>query len=167
MSELLHQLGINWKLLLSQGVNFLILLIALNFLVYKPLIKIVEERRKKIELGVKAGEEAENRFKEIDRIKEQKIKEAEEKALEIISSSEKNANLKSKEILSSAEKKAALLLEEARETAERKKIEELEKVFGEAKQIIKDIISKTVELDPSRIDDALVSKSINEVKRLS
>ena len=51
MSELLSQLGIDPKLLLSQGVNFGLVIIILTFLVYKPLVKILNERKQKIEFG--------------------------------------------------------------------------------------------------------------------
>ena len=52
-NELLFQLGINWKLFLSQAVNFFILLGVLTFFVYKPLIKVIKERNQKISEGLK------------------------------------------------------------------------------------------------------------------
>ena len=51
-NQLLSQLGIDWKLFLSQAVNFFILLLVLTFFVYKPLIKIVKERNKRIKEGL-------------------------------------------------------------------------------------------------------------------
>ena len=63
MSELFSQLGIDWKLLLAQGVNFVILLVVLTKFVYKPLMKMVEARRQKIELGIRGGEMAEKIIK--------------------------------------------------------------------------------------------------------
>ena len=66
MGVLLEQLGINWKLLVSQGVNFFILLTVLALLVYRPLLKTMEERKKKIELGLRGAEEVESRLKAID-----------------------------------------------------------------------------------------------------
>ena len=69
MNELFSQLGIDPKLLLAQGVNFVILLVVLTKFVYKPLMKMVEERRKKIELGIKGGEKAEQIIKQAEQEK--------------------------------------------------------------------------------------------------
>ena len=67
-NQLLFQLGIDWKLFLSQTVNFFILLIVLTFFVYKPLIKIIKERNQKIKEGLDKAEEADIRLKEVDNI---------------------------------------------------------------------------------------------------
>jgi hypothetical protein len=40
MQQLLDNLGINWELLLSQAVNFALLLIVLRIFVYKPVIGV-------------------------------------------------------------------------------------------------------------------------------
>ena len=47
MLELAEKLGLDWKLLLSQAVNFLVLLALLRQFAYKPLLKILKERRTK------------------------------------------------------------------------------------------------------------------------
>src|SRR3989344_4681980 len=55
MSELIANLGLDWKLLLAQMFNFGILAFVLTKLVYKPLLKALKERQK----IAKANEEAE------------------------------------------------------------------------------------------------------------
>src|SRR3989339_799295 len=87
-NELLFQLGINWKLFLSQAINFFILLVVLTFFVYKPLIKVIKERNQKIKTGLDKAEEATARLKEIDNIGKEKIKEAEQKGIEMIKETE-------------------------------------------------------------------------------
>ena len=94
MSELVNQLGIDWKLLLAQGVNFVILLFVLTKFVYKPLMKMVEARRQKIELGVKGGEKAEQIIKQAEQEKVGIIQEADVQAVAIISEAEQNAQKK-------------------------------------------------------------------------
>jgi len=61
MSALFTQLGINWKLLLAQGINFGLLLVVLAKFVYRPLLKLMKEQREKIEFGLKGAEEAAKR----------------------------------------------------------------------------------------------------------
>ncbi len=164
MSELVQQLGLDWKLLLSQGVNFLILLTVLTLLVYRPLSRLIEERRKKIEFGLMGAEEAERRLKEIDQIKEGKIAEAEKNALKVIAEAEKRAGRRFNEILKTAEDKAETVLFEASKVAEGKKQEELNRLAEKASALIKEAIVKTVELDPKLIDEKLVSRAALIIK---
>ncbi|MBI3589471.1 MAG: hypothetical protein HY093_03635 [Candidatus Liptonbacteria bacterium] len=164
MQELVHQLGINWKLLLSQGANFLILLIVLTLLVYRPLAKVMEERRKKIEFGLVGAEEAERRLKEIDQLKEEKMTEADKNALKLISEAEKKGQKRFDEIIKVAEEKADGTLAEAARIAEHKKQEELDRLFEKANALIKEAIVKMVELDPKYIDDKLISRAAEVIK---
>lgn len=164
MSELLGQLGIDWKLLLSQGVNFFILLAVLTYFVYRPLLRMMAERRKKIEFGIRGAEEIEGRLKKIDEAKEEKLREADKTAVEIIGSAEKKGNTRFNDIVYQAQVKAENVLSEAATIAEHKRQEELETVTAEAKELIKRAIVKTVELDPKYVDEALVNQAIKAVK---
>ena len=76
MSQLFSQLGIDWHLLLSQAVNFLLLLAILRFVVYKPLLTLLHKRRERIEEGLTKADEADKRLGEVDRIGKEKIREA-------------------------------------------------------------------------------------------
>ncbi|MEK9173175.1 MAG: hypothetical protein AAB594_01200 [Patescibacteria group bacterium] len=159
MSELIHQLGLDWKLLASQGVNFLILLTSLTFLIYKPLIKITDERRRKIELGLAGAEEIEKRLKKIDLMKEEKLAEADKNAIKIIGEAEKRGDKRFEEILKNAESRASEVMIEAAQVAEQKKQEELNRLTEKANTLIKEAIVKMVELDPKYIDEKLISRA--------
>src|SRR3989344_3396180 len=113
MSELVEALGINGKSLLIQTINFGILLIVLTIFVYRPLAKIMEERRKKIELGVRGGEEAAKRIAEADQIKSEKIAAGERQAVAIIGASEGEGQKRAREIVHGAEQKADYIIEDA------------------------------------------------------
>ncbi len=164
MSELIRQLGLDWKLLASQGVNFLILLASLTFLIYKPLIKITEERRKKIEFGLAGAEETEKRLKEIDALKVEKLAEADKGALKIIGEAEKRGNKRFEEILKNAESRAGEVMTEAARVAEQKKQEELNRLTEKANVLIKEAIVKMVELDPKYIDEKLIRRAAEVIK---
>lgn len=163
MGELFYQLGVNWRLLVSQGVNFLILLLALTFVAYKPLLELMDDRKKRIEIGLRGAEEAERRLSEIEKIKSAAIAEAEAKALKIIGDSEKTAGLRSREIVQEAGKKAEEALKEAAEIAEKRKFEELEILKKESAGLIREAIARTIELDPSAIDEKLIGKALEKL----
>lgn len=56
--EFLTQFGIEWRLLVSQGVSFAIVACALYYLAFKPVMAAADKRREKIEKGLKDAEEA-------------------------------------------------------------------------------------------------------------
>ena len=70
--EILENLGIDWKILLAQIINFLVILYLLKRFAYRPFLKILRERKEKIDKGIKRSEEIEKR---IQAIKSQKEKE--------------------------------------------------------------------------------------------
>jgi len=163
-NELLFQLGINWKLFLSQAVNFFILLTVLTLFVYRPLIKVIKERSVKIKEGLDKAEEANVRLKEIDNIGKEKIKEAEQQGIKIIKDTEEKAKVLDKEVLDKAEKKQKEINDLLRQSFLKQQEEAKTKVLAQAGELIKKAIIKTVELKPDAIDDALIKKAIDQVK---
>ena len=163
MSELFFALGINWKLLFSQGANFLILLATLTFFVYKPLLKIMEERKRRIEGGLRDAEAAEKKLKNIGNLETERMAMAEKDALGIIKKAETTAELSAKAIVVSAEEKSVALLKEAVEIASKKRAEDLENLKKEGAGLIREAIARTVELDPSAIDEKLIGKALEKL----
>ena len=164
MNALLDQLGIDWKLFLSQAVNFFILLAVLTFFVYKPLMKIIKKRTAIIKEGLVKAEEADVRLKEIDVIGKEKIHQAEQKGIEIIKATEDKAKVIDKENLEKLEKKQAAAQELLKQSILKQKEEAKAKVLAEAAELVKKAIIKTVELKPADIDNALIKKAVLEVK---
>lgn len=56
--ELFSALGIDWKILIAQVVNFVILGFILYKIGYKPMLKFMQDRTAKIEAGVAQAEQA-------------------------------------------------------------------------------------------------------------
>lgn len=162
MSELLSQLGIDWRLLLSQAVNFLLLLVVLRIFAYGPLVRLLKERRKKIEEGVAKSEEAERRLHEANSLKALKLKEAESSAVQLLKNAEGEARRAEAKLMEEAKKKEAELLKEAERAAAAKSAEGEAKVRKEAAELVKRALAKTVELRPQEIDAALIEKAVAE-----
>ena len=163
-SGLIGQLGIDWKLFLSQVVNFFILLIVLSFFVYKPLLNVIKERNKKIKEGLDKAEEADVRLKNIDNIGKEKIKEAEQQSINIIKDTEQKAKVLDQELQKKNEEKRELMQKEA-EVQLKKQLEENKKVvLAQAADLVKKAIVKTVELNPDAIDDSLIKKAVENME---
>ena len=164
MNALFEQLGINWKLFLSQSVNFFILLIVLRAFVYKPLLIVIKKRNDKIKEGLVKAEEADIRLKEVDNIAKDKLKQADQDSIIIIKKTEEKAKILDKEIQEKAEQKQKEINELLKQSFAKQQEEAKEKILSEAGELIKRTIIKTVELKPDAIDDALIKKAVTEVK---
>ena len=84
MSELFHNIGIDWKVLLAQIVNFAILLFVLKKFAYKPILKVLNDRRKKIEEAIERSKSVDQKMAEIEILKEKILVEARRESDEII-----------------------------------------------------------------------------------
>lgn len=156
---LLQQLGINWKLFLSQAVNFFILLIILRQFVYKPLLKIIKERNNRIKEGLEKAAAADIRLQEVETIAKGKIKEAENKSVSMIEAAKQNAKALEQMLGRKAEQKQEELIKQIQAGYERQKEEASQKVLAEAGALLKKFIVKAVELKPDAIDDKLIEKA--------
>ena len=58
MEQLIQAFGIDARLILIQVVNFGLLMAALTYLLYKPVLKMLHDRQEKIAQGLKDAEEA-------------------------------------------------------------------------------------------------------------
>jgi len=162
---LLGQLGINWKLFLSQAFNFFILLVVLRAFVYKPLLEIIKKRNARIKEGLDKAQEADIRLKEIDNIGKEKIKEAEIKAVGIIKSTEDKAKILDKEIQERTDKKQQEINELLRKSFAKQQEEAQDKVYAGAVELVKKFVAKSVELKPELVDEKLIEKAVSEVKK--
>ncbi len=165
MQEFVSKLGIDWKLLLSQTVNFLILLAVLRVFAYKPLIKIMKERRAKIEEGLAKAKEADQRLGEISVMQKEKMKETEQEALALLRATEEKSKKLEMELLEQARQKEAALVRSGELAAEGKKEEARREIQKEAADVVKRAIAKTVEMDPEKIDEALIKKAVEAVSK--
>jgi len=164
MSELLTQLGIDWKLLLSQAVNFGLLLIILRLFVYKPVLKILEDRKTRIEEGLTKAAEADERLKNVEIDVKEKLKETDRKAMGILKEAENKAKEREARLLIEAKKKESAIFSNAESIIEAKAEEARAVMREEAASVVKSAIARTVELDPKAIDEALIKKAVEGMK---
>lgn len=121
MSDLLAAFGINYKLLLIQAVNFGLLLTVLTYFLYKPVMKIIDERQKKIAEGVKTAEAASRRLDEAKTQGEGMVADAARNAEGLVASARARADERGVEIVKAAEARAAATLKDAADKAEEAK----------------------------------------------
>lgn len=136
MEQVLSVFGIDWRLLLINAVNFGVLLAALTYFFYKPMMRLLEERRQKIAAGVRAAEKAEEELKAFEASRGEMLAKAGKEADTLVSQARASGTAKEKEIMSHAEAAAARALKEAEAEAQEMK----EKAVEESKKEVAKLI---------------------------
>jgi len=131
----MDKLGIEPSLLLAQVVNFLIIVVVLTKLLYKPILTALEKRRKEIEKGIALTEKMQQEDIKLQEKKQRIVDEARSEALTIIDEAKKQGSVAGKEITAQAHRDAQEIITRAK--AENEKLRH---------SLEKDIRRQTVEL---------------------
>ncbi|HEY4522076.1 MAG TPA: F0F1 ATP synthase subunit B [Candidatus Paceibacterota bacterium] len=118
MGDLIGVFGINWKLLLIQAFNFGLLLTVLTYFLYKPVLRIIDERRAKIAEGVRTAEAADQKLALAKLEGDNMVGKAARDAEGLVATARTRADEKGSEIVKSAESRARALLADASARAE-------------------------------------------------
>ncbi len=124
MDALLATFGVNWKLLLAQGVNFGLLLVVLWKFLYTPVLRMIDARRDVIAKGVADAEAASETLARADGEGKEIVVKASQVAESLYETARKRADEKGVSIIAESQRKADAGIQEARMRA-----------FAEAKEI--------------------------------
>ena len=160
----LQLVNINPSTIIFTLINTLIILLLYRFLLHKPVMKILEERKEKIGSEMKAAEDAQAEAEKVKAEYAEKLKESKEEAAQIVSNAVKRAGERENQIIAEAQQEAADLKKKAEESIELEK----KKAINEIKDQISDIVIMASEnvcvREISKADnEALIDKFIAEV----
>ena len=158
-------LGVDGKAFLIQLVTFVLAFLVLKKFAFKPIMKVLDERRQVIESGVSLGEEMKKERAELDRKVAAELAEARKEADGIVATAQDNAREVVREAEDKAKGKADNNLADAKnridqETARARKSLEAEMVslVSEATEVI---IGEKVD---AKKDAALVERALKGQK---
>ncbi len=121
MEQLATAFGIDWKLLLAQGVNFVIVLGVLSYFLYKPALRMIDARREKIAAGIRDAEEAGKRLAEADAERQKIVGAAVRDGEGIVATARDRAEERAEEIVENASDRADTIMKDASDRAEETK----------------------------------------------
>ena len=163
--ELLSKLGVDWRLLIAQLINFGILLAVLYKFLYKPVLKLLHERSQKIESGLKNAEAVEIKLKDAAALYEAKTREARAETAKMMETAKKETDLLRAELTASAQKEAEKIVEAGRVRLAVEK----EKIMHEAEHELADLVAQATEhvlgqaMTPE-IDRKLIDEAVRKVR---
>jgi F-type H+-transporting ATPase subunit b len=110
----LKALGINLPSLLAQLINFAILLIVLRLFAYKPLLRVMDERRNRIQQGLADAEAAKQRLSQTEQEIQAELARARQEGQALVAQAQQVATRLQEEARTRAQQEGEQLLERAR-----------------------------------------------------
>jgi len=154
----MDKLGIEPSLFIAQLVNFTIIMVLLNWLMYKPIMGMLEKRKKKIEEGLELTEKMQSEWEKMDGKKAKLMEEARIDALKLIDEAKKQAKSEEHVILDEARKKSDDMIEKA-------KVEIAELKLSMDKQVRQEAVSLAVEMTKRILGNVLSKEMQSTVLR--
>lgn len=155
----MESIGVDAKILIAQVVNFFILFALLSWVLYKPILKILDERKKKIESSLKTAEETQKKSEELNRDIDEKLSVAKKEALEIINDAKSESEKIKTEMTASANKEVEFLMKKAEQRILEQKAELHKELRAETAQLV---IETTQKILGKNIDEETKNKFISE-----
>jgi F-type H+-transporting ATPase subunit b len=165
MEELVEGLGLDWKILIAQIVNFGILLLILWKFAYKPLVKKLHERTDTIDKSLKDAQRIEEELKATEIKRDEAMTRARRDSQELLDKAKAEGEQIKQEMTAKAKTEVEKIVGDAHADIAQAK----EKMIAEAKEEIGNlVISSTEQILGDKIDAAkdkeLIDKALKSIK---
>lgn len=115
----MEALGIDWKLLIAQLVNFALLFFLLRKFLFRPILKILDDRRARIAKSLSDAQKIEEELAKLEEKKEKELKRAQEEGQrllgevklvrdKLLEEAKSQATLEAQRVLEKAQKQIAV-----------------------------------------------------------
>ena len=163
MDSFIETFHIDWKIIIAQAINFVVILFVLNFLLVKPLKKMMKERSEKIAGGLN---DAKTNAELLEKTKKEYadiIAKAREEAHTIFQEGKKDAESKKAQMMEDTKKEVEGMISSGKKMLESEK----SKMIEEAKQeIVSLVVSATEKLLESNQNEKFDDKVLNQIKKI-
>jgi F-type H+-transporting ATPase subunit b len=146
--------------------NFVLLLIVLNKLLYKPIKHFLTERQKKIAEDIDAAKASKEEAKKLLEQKENELKTSTEEIRKLKNAALKDAEMKAQDILKNAKNMEKKILQETESQLEHEKQKVMHDIEGELSQLVAELTAKFLsgKLDEKN-DKELINKMLKEYEK--
>lgn len=150
--------------IIFQIINFGIVVGALTFLLYKPMLKALEQRALRIQEAEKAANQMISEKEKMEQTKQKMLADAKKEAANIMNEIEEKAQEREAELMKKAEQEVEVFIEEEKvkwESEKKQMIKALEQDFSDAVfQVAEKVIGASID---QKAHAKLIDQSITEV----
>jgi F-type H+-transporting ATPase subunit b len=163
----LATLGINLPVFIAQLVNFLLVLLVLWKFAYKPIVRMLDERSKKIEESVSRAKEIEQRLFAMDAEQQEVLSQAKADASRILDLARLDAEKRKHDLLESAKREVERVVVQGKEQLKTEKQQMIREAKAELIDIAliatKKILEETIDEKKSHTLAEIVVKKMTSV----
>jgi F-type H+-transporting ATPase subunit b len=127
----ISELGINWSVLLTQVVTFIILLLLLRFVAYKPIMRMLDERSRRVKESLEQAEAVKEQSARAEGELKKQLEEASREGQERIARAVKAGEEVKQKAQEEAKRETEKLVVKARSEIQRERAEAITEVRRE------------------------------------
>ena len=158
-------LGIDWKILVAQLVNFLIIYFLLAKFAFKPLTKMLEERRKNVESSIKTASDIAKEKEDLEVTVRRTMSDAKSEAQKIITTAQASMKEEASKARAQAESASTKMLADTKAQIAAMKKETKSELAREIGILVVKATERIVEQDlPEESKKKVDEKIIREIK---
>ncbi|MFP4436652.1 MAG: F0F1 ATP synthase subunit B [Chloroflexaceae bacterium] len=162
----MEALGINFNLFLAQVINFGVVVGALFYLLYKPVLKMLRDRTERIEQSLQESDQVQEQLDNARRDYDAEIARARQEAATILSQAQERARSQEAEIVSQARQDADRIRIEAREQAEQERDQMLREVKDQVAGLVTLTAGRVLQAElAAQGHDRLINESLEALGR--
>lgn len=163
-------LGISLPTLIAQIINFIILLVILYFFAYKPVLRMLDERSRKIKESIEEVQKVKEQAAQAEEEFKKKVEAASKEGQEVISKAMRTGEEARQRAQLEAKQEAQVLVEKARAEIQRERSEaitELRQEFADLAVVAAEkVIEKSLDKESHRqLIDKVLDESVNLKKK--
>lgn len=153
------QLGINLNFLIAQIIHFIILIVVLRLLLYKPVLNMLAARRQRIQDSLAEADRVRQEAATARQEYERQLEEERRRSYETAQKSIQEAQKARESIIAEAQKEAEAIRARARAEAERERTQ----VLSELREQVADLAMQASErIVRTTLDEAAQRKIVND-----
>ena len=143
--------------------NFVLLLIVLNKIIYKPIKKFLEERQKAIASDLDEAKASRKQAEKLVEEKSEELKHSAEEIRKMKNAATSDAEGKARDIMKNAKEQEKRILQDTEEQLETEKVKVMEVIEDELAEMVAELSAKFLseKLDEKK-DHDLIKKIISE-----
>jgi F-type H+-transporting ATPase subunit b len=142
-----------------QALNFIVLVVLLHLILYKPIVKLLSEREKRIKEGVENAEKAEASLKESRLIREDMMKNAKVETQGMLEKARKEGENLKNAMVTEAQDQAKKIIQSGHQSIEMEKAKTMDELKTNAVHLV---INATEKVLREKVDSAKDAKMIEE-----
>jgi len=160
--ELLSTLAINWQQIVAQLINFGILIAVLSYFVYRPVLRLLDERKAKVKKSMDDAAHLEKQRHELDQFRADQMKKMDQEAGVFLEKAKQQAEEARVRMIADAQKEADQLLEKSKKQLSEERSKIAAEVEASLAQMVVSLSEKVLERQFSREDQQRILKSLEK-----